>query len=70
MAAWDVHRAKVFGRCEATTGIAPFDRLVDDVMCQEPYPSASRVFWIVDNGTSHRGLKVEKSRKRESAGTT
>ncbi len=65
MAAWDVHRAKIFGRCEATTGIAPFDRLVDEVMCQEPYRSASRVFWIVDNGTSHRGVtSVERLRQR------
>ena len=40
-AAWDVHRAKVFGRCEATTGIAPFDRLVAQVMTQEPYRSAA-----------------------------
>jgi hypothetical protein len=31
LAAWDVHRAKVFGRCEATTGIAPVDRLVEQV---------------------------------------
>ena len=23
LAAWDVHRAKVFGRCEPTTGIEP-----------------------------------------------
>jgi len=30
-------RAKVFGRCEASTGIVPFDRLVEDVMGQEPY---------------------------------
>jgi hypothetical protein len=28
LAAWDVHRAKLFGRCEATTGVDPFDRLV------------------------------------------
>ncbi len=55
LAAWDVHRAKIFGRCEATTGIAPFDRLVKQVMSQEPYHSASRVFWIIDNGSSHRG---------------
>ena len=41
LAAWDVHRAKIFGRCETTTGIAPFDRLVEDVMGQEPYRSAS-----------------------------
>ena len=55
LAAWDVHRAKLFGRCEATTGIAPFDRLVAAVMAQEPYRSASRVFWILDNGSAHRG---------------
>jgi hypothetical protein len=23
--------------------------------CQEPYRSARRVFWVVDNGSSHRG---------------
>jgi hypothetical protein len=55
LAAWDVRRAKVFGRCETTTGIEPFDRLVQQVMEQEPYRKAPRVFWIVDNGSSHRG---------------
>lgn len=55
LAAWDVHRAKLFGRCEAKSGIAPFDRLVAQVMNQEPYRSARRVFWIMDNGSSHRG---------------
>ena len=55
LAAWDVHRAKVFGRCERTTGVAPFTRLVAQVMRQEPYRSAKRVFWIMDNGPSHRG---------------
>ena len=55
MAALDVHRAKVFGCCEPTTGIDPFRKLVDQVMEQEPYRSADRVFWIVDNGSSHRG---------------
>ncbi|MGQ0668761.1 MAG: hypothetical protein ACT4PO_03640 [Actinomycetota bacterium] len=29
LAAWDVHRARLFGRCEPTTGIAPFGRLVE-----------------------------------------
>jgi hypothetical protein len=57
-AAWDVHRAKVFGRCEKTTGIEPFDRLVAQVMSQQPYRSAQRVFWITDNGSSHRGQKA------------
>jgi transposase len=55
LAAWDVHRAQVIGRCEATTGIAPFARLAEQVMTAEPYASANRVFWIVDNGSSHRG---------------
>jgi hypothetical protein len=43
------------GRCEPTTGIAPFSRLAGQVMSIEPYASADRVFWIVDNGSSHRG---------------
>ena len=55
LAAWDVRRARVFGRLEATTGIEPFNRLVQQVMSQQPYCSAPRVFWIVDNGSSHRG---------------
>jgi transposase len=55
LAAWDVHRGRVTGRCEDTTGIAPFARLVEQVMTTEPYASADRVFWIVDNGSSHRG---------------
>jgi hypothetical protein len=55
LAAWDVHQAKVFGRCEDTSGIAPFMRLVDDVMTTEPYASVNRVFCVVDNGSSHRG---------------
>ncbi len=55
LAAWDVHRAKLFTRCEAKTGIASFGRLVDQVMTVPPYATARRVFWIVDNGSSHRG---------------
>jgi hypothetical protein len=50
-----VHQARLFGRCEPTTGIAPFGRLVTQVMTTEPYASARRVFWVVDNGSSHRG---------------
>ncbi|MGH9083537.1 MAG: IS630 family transposase [Acidimicrobiales bacterium] len=65
LAAWDVHRAKVFGRCEPATGIAPFSRLVDQVMTTEPYASARRVFWVVDNGSSHRGnAACERLRSR------
>lgn len=58
LAAWDVHRAKVFGRCEAKNGIAPVDRLVSQVMSQQPYKSARRVFWIMDNCSAHRGQKA------------
>lgn len=65
IAALDVHRAKLFGRCERRTGIAPFDRLVDDVMCQPPYAKARRVFLIIDNGSSHRGPRsVERLQSR------
>jgi hypothetical protein len=55
LAAYDVHRAHVIGLCSDTTGIDPFTELVDEVMTQEPYASAKRVFWVVDNGSSHRG---------------
>jgi transposase len=60
LAAWDVHRGQVIGRCEPATGIAPFARLVKQVMTAEPYASADRVFWIVDNGSSHRGAASVK----------
>jgi hypothetical protein len=55
LAAWDVRRGYVMGRCEPTTGIEPFGRLVHQVLAQEPYRSGTRLFWIVDNGSSHRG---------------
>lgn len=55
LVAWDVHRARLFGRCEPATGIEPFGRLVGQVMGSEPYRSARRVFWVIDNGSSHRG---------------
>src|SRR5437879_6343373 len=40
LAALDVHHARVFGRCELQNGIAPFDRLVDQVMTRPPYAEA------------------------------
>ncbi|MFI1235547.1 transposase [Nocardia salmonicida] len=58
LAAYDVHQARVFGRTEPRTGIDPFMNLVTQVMSTEPYASAKRVFWIVDNGSSHRGQKT------------
>ena len=55
LAAWDVHHARLFDRVEPKTGIEPFGRLVEQVMQSEPYASARRVFWVVDNGSSHAG---------------
>jgi DDE superfamily endonuclease len=64
LAGWDVRRGRVMGRCEPHTGIGPFGRLVDQIMHVEPYRSAERVFWVVDNGTSHRGDQaVQRLRK-------
>ena len=54
LAAWDVHRAKVFGRCEHTHGIQPFDRLVEQVMTPSLRLGPPGVL-VVDNGSSHRG---------------
>ena len=55
MAAWDVRQARVFGLCRRSTGIDSFHELVGLVMRHPPYKTARRVFWIVDNGSSHRG---------------
>jgi len=62
LAAWDVQEGRVMGRCEARTGIEPFGRLVKQVMEHPEYRTPggrtdvrSRVFWVVDNGSSHRG---------------
>jgi hypothetical protein len=67
LAALDIHRMKIFGRCEPKNNKAAFWRLVDDVMTCEPYASANRVFWIVDNGSSHRGKKAVKELKERYA---
>jgi transposase len=65
LAAYDVHRAHVFSHRSAKTGIVPFMTLVEQVMTQEPYASAKRVFWVVDNGSSHRGqAAIDRLAKR------
>jgi transposase len=60
LCAWDVLRGIPFGGCVPKTGIRPFIDLVDQVMAMAPYRSAPRVFWIVDNGSSHRGKKAAR----------
>jgi transposase len=54
-AAYDVHHGRVLGTIAPKTGIKPFTELVAHVMSCEPYASARRVFWVVDNGSSHAG---------------
>ena len=58
IAAWDVHRARLFGNVVGKISIKAFDALVAQVMAREPYRSAKRVFWIVDGGTIHRGQRA------------
>ena len=58
IAAWDVHRARLFGEVVSKISIVAFDVLVAKVMAREPYHSAKRVFWIVDGGTIHRGQRA------------
>jgi transposase len=64
-AAYDVHHPRVIGRTAPKTGIEPFTELVEQVMTQEPYASAKRVFWVVDNGSSHAG-QASIDRMREA----
>jgi hypothetical protein len=59
-AAWDVHHARLFGHVVPRSTIETFDTLVASVMGTEPYRSAQRVFWVVDNGTVHRGQRAVK----------
>lgn len=54
LAAMDIQSGHVIGRTEEHTGIAPFMRLTDQVMRLKLYRKARRVFWITDNGSSHR----------------
>jgi len=65
LAAWDVRRGTVLGRCERKTGIRPFGRLVTQILNHDWYRHAERLFVIVDNGSSHRGQRsVERMRHR------
>jgi hypothetical protein len=57
----------MFGCCDPTTGIAPFDGLVQQVMSQKPYRQAKRVFWIVDHGSSHRGQAACQRLQKQSS---
>ncbi len=53
-----MHRARLFGNVISKISIPAFDEVVSRVMSDEPYRSARRVFWVVDNGTIHRGQRA------------
>ncbi|MDR1427695.1 MAG: IS630 family transposase [Bifidobacteriaceae bacterium] len=59
LAAMDVGSGEVMGVVDQTCGIAPFGRLVGEVMGREPYASAEKVYWVCDNGSSHRGANAQ-----------
>lgn len=66
LAVWDVRRGLIMGRCEAKTGIVPFGRLLDQVLDRSPYREAERLFCVVDNGSSHRGMaSIARAKKRD-----
>src|SRR5262249_4061710 len=62
LAALDVRTGKVFASTPATTGITPFMNLMGQVMSQQPYASAPRMFVIVDNGSDPRGTTAPTPR--------
>jgi hypothetical protein len=53
-----------FGEMGRGCGIRPFTALVDQVMTAEPCASARRVFWVVDNGASHRNWAAARAAQR------
>jgi hypothetical protein len=62
LAAIEVHDPQrgLFGYCVSKISNHAFDALVAEVMTTEPYAFAHRVFWIVDNGTIHRGQILDR----------
>jgi transposase-like protein len=53
LSAWDVQRGHAISVYADSNGKDAFHTLVQTVMTQEPYASATRVHWIVDNGSAH-----------------
>ncbi len=51
--ALDVRSGKVFGAFPESNNAEAFRQFVREVMAQEPLASASRVYWVVDNGSAH-----------------
>lgn len=59
LALLDVGRGRVFHETVAKNGILPFRHLLETVVQEEPYRSATRLFFVVDNGGSHSRQKFQ-----------
>jgi transposase len=65
LAGLDIRTGQVLGSCPPATGITPFMALVDQILSQQPYQNAKRVFVVVDNGSDHRGKAAVKRLARK-----
>ena len=54
----------VYHRFVEDSNMTEYRVFVKKVMALEPYASARRVFWIMDNGSSHRGSKGDERLRR------
>lgn len=72
LAAWDCHRARIFGRCEPKTGIAPFDRLVARSWQPSPThrPGACSGWWTTAPPTAARPPSTDWRTATPAAGTS
>jgi hypothetical protein len=52
LAAWDVHRGRLIGRCEQHTGIVPFERRVEQVMTRGPAGPAVPAVGFMGSGVA------------------
>ena len=64
LAAWDVRRRAIRGRCALMTGIASLGRVVQQVLAEAPARAGARLGWIVDHGALPRG-DASKQRLRQ-----
>jgi hypothetical protein len=55
----EIGSGRVFHQTVPKNGIAPFHDLLEQVVAQEPYRSARRLFFVVDNGGSHSRQKFQ-----------
>jgi hypothetical protein len=57
MAAWDVFRGKVIGKCVPSVTKPVFHSFIEEILNHKPYKKADRIFLLLDGGPCHRGEK-------------